>query len=600
MKQTDLITPTDAGTIPALFTERVKRSPNSTAYRYFDRKENTWKSLSWTEVEDQVTLWRSCLGAEQLAPGDRVAVMLPNSPEWVCFDLAAQSLGLIVVPLYINDRPDNVAYILRTTEARLFFFPGGSFLEHLAPIFDGLDHLKTVLILDENESASDSALIIALSTWLDESKKSNGVTDHHEPQPEDTATVVFTSGTTGPPKGVMLSHHNLISNAYSGNLCIDIFPDDTFLSFLPLSHMLERTVGFYLPIMSGSTVAFARSIPDLPEDLQTIKPSVFVSVPRIFERVYGNINNSLKEKSAFARRLFKFAVDTGWKKFEYEQRRGLWDPSALLYPVLDKLVGKKVRDRLGGNLRVIVSGGAPLSPDIARMFLSLGLPLYQGYGLTETSPVISVNRVEDNNPSGVGRPLAGFEVKVSQRGELLVRGECVMQGYWKNEEATRATFDDEGWLLTGDKAALVDGHIRITGRIKEIIVLSNGEKVSPSDIETAIAADPLFEQSMVIGEGQPHLILLAVLNEGLWEQLAKESGISTGNEEIMTGQVQQLLTERCDKLMKQFPGYAHIHRVIPCPEPWTVENGLLTPTMKVKRTNVMQRLQREIDEAYGE
>ncbi len=600
MKQTDLITPEVAGTIPALFTERVRRSPNSKAYRYFDKRENHWKSVSWIEVEDQVTLWKNCLAAENFAPGDRAALMLPNSPEWVYFDLAAQSLGLIVVPLYINDRPDNVAYILRTTGTRLFFCPGGRFLEQLFPIFEELEHLQTILTLGDNETVPNDERTTTLSTWLEGSNRDDVVTSPHEPRIEDIATVVFTSGTTGPPKGVMLSHNNLIANAYAGNLSIDIFPEDTLLSFLPLSHMLERTVGFYLPIMSGSTVAFARSIPDLPEDLQTIKPSVFVSVPRIFEKVYTNINNSLKEKSSFAKHLFKFAVDTGWKKFEYEQRRGFWDPSVLLYPLLDKLVGKKVRQRLGGNLRVIISGGAPLSPDIAKMFLSLGLPLYQGYGLTETSPVIAVNRVKDNNPSGVGRPLTGFEVKVSERGELLVRGECVMRGYWKNEEATKASFDDEGWLLTGDMAKMVDGHIRITGRIKEIIVLSNGEKVSPSDIETTIATDPLFEQTMVIGEGQPHLILLAVLNEEMWGQIAKESGISTDKEEFATGQVQQLLTERCERLMAQFPGYAYIHRVIPCPEPWTVENGLLTPTMKVKRKSVMHSLQKEIDDAYSE
>lgn len=396
----------------------------------------------------------------------------------------------------------------------------------------------------------------------------------------------------------MLSHRNMLTNAYLGLQCIDIFPDDLFLSFLPLSHMLERTSGYYLPMMAGATVAFARSIPELAEDLATIRPTVLVAVPRIFERIHSSMREKIDQAPPLKQKLFAAAVDVGWHHFEYSQNRAPWQPSLLARPLLDLLVGKKVRERLGGRLRIIISGGAPLAQEIARVFIGLGLPIYQGYGLTETSPVVSVNVVENNNPSGVGLPLPTIEVKIGDYNELLVRGSCVMQGYWKRPEATAATIDDDGWLHTGDRAEIVDGHIRITGRLKEIIVLSNGEKVSPSDVEQAIAMDPLFEQSMVIGEGKPYLALLAVLSLPRWEQLARELGVSPAPQSLEEESVRQAILARVEKLMHGMPGYAFIKHAVLTLEPWTVEGGLLTPTMKIRRKNIMNHLQEEIDQIY--
>ncbi|MBE0584748.1 MAG: long-chain fatty acid--CoA ligase, partial [Desulfofustis sp.] len=510
--------------IPALFQERVHRSPDAPAYQFFDPQDNTWHRLSWSEMEARIARWRTGLLGEALERGDRVAVLLPNGINWVCFDLAALSLGLVVVPLYANDRPDNIAYILEQTEARVLLCPGPLYRERIDPPPGALPMLQRVITVEDERTgptppATERA--VTLTDWL----TIDGQHAENLPTDEELATIVYTSGTTGRPKGVMLSHRNIVGNAASGLSCIPIYPDDLLLSFLPLSHMLERTAGYYLPMMAGASVAFARSIQQLSDDLAEVRPTVLVAVPKIFERLHSRVRIKLSQESALKQKLFTLAADIGWRRYLHSQHRGHWSPEFLLQPLLDTLVGAKVRERLGGRLRIVISGGAALSFEVARTLIGLGIRIYQGYGLTETSPIISVNRLEDNRPEGVGPLLPGIAAKTGEYDELLVRGSNVMLGYWRNPEATAEVLDKDGWLRTGDTARIEDGHLRITGRLKEILVLSNGEKVSPTDVETAIAADPLFEQNLVIGEGRPYLTVLAVLNPELWKQVADQAGV---------------------------------------------------------------------------
>lgn len=592
----DYIPANQCNSLSELFLQRVQRSPQAEAYRFHHKLSGTWRSIQWAEVLAMVTSCRLALLRENLTKGDRLALMLGNSPEWVVFEQAALSLGLIVVPLYANDRPENIGYILETTNSRVLLCPGITYYSYLAPVLQRLPDLQRIITAD-NCQISDDKRLACLPDWLTPAAQVPATPFIPEPHP--TASIVFTSGTTGPPKGVMLSHRNILDNCYAGLQTMEIFPDDTFLSFLPLSHMLERTAGYYMPMTAGATVAFARSVPDLPEDLLTVKPTVLVAVPRIFERVYSSIMTTLKTKSNFARGLFRLGVDVGWRSFLRHQGRGNWGISLLLQPLLDKLVGGKVRDRLGGRLRIIISGGAPLATEIAQFFIGLGLPIFQGYGLTETSPVISVNRQENNRPDTVGQPLPGLEIQVDERGELLVRGNCVMQGYWRNESATRATISPDGWLHTGDKAEIIDGFIRITGRLKEIIVLSNGEKVAPADLEMAIAMDPLFEHNMVLGEGKPYLSLLTVLNQPLWEELAAELGVAPDEASLELPEVREVLLKRLEGLLVTFPGYVFIKDVGLSLTPWTVENGLLTPTLKLKRAAVQKHLAGLVERMYA-
>ena len=587
-----------AVTLDGLFRERVKRTPDLVAYRAHNESHNNWRDYTWAQIDHQVARWQAALERDGIKAGDRVAVMLRNSPEWVIYDQAALGLGLVVVPLYTQDRPENVAYIIHDSGCKVLLIEGAEQWKSLSEVkgqLDGLVRIVTVLpVPNAGEPRARS-----LGEWLPDQ---GGAVRHVPRDPKALATIVYTSGTTGRPKGVMLSHHNILSNAASASSeVLTTGHDDMFLSFLPLSHTFERTCGYYLTIMSGSTNAYSRGIPQLAEDLQAIRPTILISVPRIYERVYGRIRAALDDGSPLKKKLFLLAVEVGYARFEHAQGRGPWKPAFLLWPLLNALVAKKIRARLGGRLRAAISGGAALPPDISRVFIGLGLTVLQGYGLTETSPIACANRPDDNMPASIGKPIPGVEVKIGAQNALMIKGPNVMLGYWNNPEATKAMIGPDGWLNSGDTARIDEaGHVYITGRLKEIIVLSNGEKVPPVDIEAAIARDPLFEQVMLLGEGKSYLSVMAVLNADHWKNLCTERGLDPSSPETARSrQADEVMLSRVAAQMKEFPGYAQVRRVSATLEPWTVENGLLTPTLKLKRAKVMEKFNAEIDRMYA-
>jgi long-chain acyl-CoA synthetase len=590
------ISPEEAVTLHGVFLERVKRTPEACAYRHFDNKQEKWVSFTWREMQEQVARWQAALLRENLTAGDRVGIRLRNCPQWVMFEQAAMSLGLVLVPLYVEDRPDNIAYIVNDAQVKVILFETAAQWQDLCTVIGHLGCVRRFVSLDEVASDGESRLSHA-EAWLPA---------RAEMQPErkrvrdELATIMYTSGTTGKPKGVMLSHHNIVYNACASLQTFTVYPSDCMLSFLPLSHALERMAGYYMPMVAGGTVAYARSIPLLSDDLQIIRPTIIISVPRIYERIYNALHAKLEESSAFKRWLFIRAVKTGWARFEYRQGRRAWSPKLLLWPVFNKLVARKVMDRLGGRMRLSVSGGAALPPKVSELFLALGLPIIQGYGMTETSPVVSVNRVHDNHPVTVGPPLAGIEVRIGEQNALLVRGPSNMLGYWNNPEATAAVIDKDGWLNTGDTAS-IDSHgcVTITGRLKEIIVMSNGEKLPPGDMEAAISRDPLFEQVVLYGEGHSYLIALIVLNPGQWQFLARQVGVRADlKESLFDPRVEEVVLQRISEQIKEFPGYAKVRRVSLSLDPWSVENGLQTPTLKLKRTRVFEHYHKEIAHLY--
>lgn len=594
--QADFIAPRNAITLDLMFHERVKRSPNDVAYRYFDEQACAWCDMTWQSAMQQVVSWQQALLCEQLAPGDRVAIMLKNCPSWVLFDQAALGLGLVTVPLYVADRPENVVHVLRDSGAKLLIIDSA---EHWRPIHeagDALIKLKRIVTIKtppkgEVDGRGWSKQVVGVDEWLPSASSTQALQFQHRMTDTDAlATIIYTSGTTGKSKGVMLTHRNLISNAWGSLHVFTIYPHDVFLSFLPLSHALERMAGYCIPIMAGATVAFARSIQQLQEDLVAVQPTIMVTVPRIFERIQMGLQSKLEKGPAYVRYLFDLAVEVGYSRFEYEQGRGAWRRHHLLWPVLKRLVANKLQTRLGGRLRLAVAGGAALSTSSARTFIALGVPIIQGYGLTETSPVISVNRVEDNVPSSVGRVIQGLAVRLGEADSLEVRGPNVMHGYWNNTEATEAIFTQDGWLKTGDVAKIdAGGRITITGRIKEIIVLSNGEKVPPGDIEAAILNDPLFEQIMLVGEGKAYLSALAVINQDYWSKAIKGSDLSNDwPHGLVHQQAKVFALNRIAQQIKFFPGYAKVRKISLLHEPWTIENGLLTPTLKIKRSVILQ------------
>jgi long-chain acyl-CoA synthetase len=590
---TDVISINAAGSLAGLLRERVKRSPTAIAYRDFDLDRNTWSERTWSDVAREAGRWQAAFQKQGLKAGDRVGIILRNCSNWAIFDQAALGLGLVVVPLYVEDRPENSAYCLSDSGAKLLVFEGDDHWQRLAPVMAQMPGVECFISLRKLTGSTDAKLLFA-EDWL---PKTAGDFVANPVALNELATIVYTSGTTGRPKGVMLSHGNILSNAASALQTFSVYPTDRFLSFLPLSHMLERMSGYYVPIMSGSTVAYARSVLLLAEDLISQQPTILVSVPRIYERVYTRINEQLAAGSPVKRKLFNLATSVGWSRFEHQQGRGPWRASMLLWPILEKLVAGKIMAKLGGRLRTAIAGGAALSPEISKVFIGLGLPILQGYGLTETSPLLTVNRMNSNEPASVGQAAPGTELKVGENQVLLARGPQVMLGYWNNPTATAAILSADGWLNTGDQARIdPSGHVYITGRIKDIIVMANGEKVPPVDMELAIITDPLFEQVMVLGEGKPYLTLLASLNQEQWSKLASQANfkIDTPNAEA----VQKVLLERISARLNGFPGYAQIRRIAATATPWTVDNGFLTPTLKVKRAKVLEHFAREATALY--
>lgn len=583
-----------AATLDGLFRERVKRTPELVAYRAWNEAHQNWRDYTWAQIDRQVARWQAALDKENLKPGDRVAVMLRNSPEWVIYDQAALGLGLVVVPLYTQDRPDNVAYIIGDAGCKVLLIDGAEQWRALSDVRHQMGSLNRILTVESVPNPGEPRLRW-IGEWL---PAEGGETRHLARDPAALATIVYTSGTTGRPKGVMLSHHNILSNAEASCAVLTAGHDDLFLSFLPLSHTFERTCGYYLTVLTGSTTAYSRGIPVLGEDLQNVRPTLLISVPRIYERVYGRIRDALDQGSPLKKKLFLKAVDVGYARFEHSMGRGPWKPSFLLWPLLNALVAKKILARLGGRVRAAISGGAALPPEISRVFIGLGLTVLQGYGMTESSPVAAANRPDDNLPASVGTALPGVQLRIGESSALMIKGPNVMLGYWNNPDATRAILGADGWLNSGDTARIDEqGHVFITGRLKEIIVLSNGEKVPPVDIEAAIARDPLFEQVMLLGEGKPYLTAMTVLGADLWKALAAEKGLDPAN--VRSQQVEEILRGRIAVQMKAFPGYAQVRRVTATLEPWSVENGLLTPTMKLKRAKVMEKFNAEIDGMYA-
>ncbi|UJB63926.1 long-chain fatty acid--CoA ligase [Acidovorax sp. YS12] len=599
-------------TLPELLAWRAAQTPDAEAYRHFDPAAGQWTSLSWAQTRERVARWSRALAASNLPLGARVAILLPNGLDAMSIDQAVLATGCVPVPLHAIDNPGSIAYILQDAQVALLVVAEPQQWERIRDVGTPLPHLQQVVVTDPAQAPAPGAstqaptptpALTALATWLAQAAPTQALPP--APAAGDLAAIVYTSGTTGKPKGVMLTHGNVIADVKAVLARITPVPEDVFLSFLPLSHTFERTGGYYLPMAAGSCVAYARSVALLGEDLKTVQPTVLVSVPRIYERVHAKLIETLSP-SPFKLRLFEAAQAVGWRRFR--ARQGL--PAAaddgqggwlrlLPWPLLRALVAQPLLAQFGGRVRVAVSGGAPLSPAIARCFLGLGLPLVQGYGMTETAPVVSANTLEDNDPATVGRALPGVEVRIGENRELQVRGPIVMKGYWNRPEDTARTIGPEGWLGTGDQAEIADGRIRILGRIKEIIVTSTGEKVPPGDLELAITSDPLLEQAFVVGEQRPFIACIATVRKDEWRQLAEALGLDPDDPASLADPtVQRAVLDRIERRTSSFARYAVPRAVHLVRDVWTIDNGLMTPTLKLKRNNLMAHYGPVIEAIY--
>ena len=591
----DIISATQAQTLWGLFRERVRRSPDAVAYRHYDRTQGCWVDHRWAAVDERVGRFRAALARENMKPGDRVAILLGNGIDWACLDLAAHGSGLIVVGLYAHESAAGNACILGHSDARLVLLDTEARWKSLWPLHSEFPALEHVWICEGKLAAPVDGPIVHM---LEEVLAPAAPPTQHVAAPSDVATFIYTSGTSGRPKGVMLSHRALLWNAQATAAVIPPRRNDVFLSILPLAHAFERTVGYYLPIMGGCTVAYARSPQELANDLATIRPTAMLGVPLLFERMAAAIQDKVAA-SAVKRKLLQTAASIGWHRFRTrQQKRSLGLAARAMWPFLERNVARPVLAAFGGRLRVAVSGGAPLEQSVPRMLIGLGLPLIEGYGLTEAAPVVSANTLEDNVPGSVGRPLQGVEVKIGAQDELLVRTPSIMTGYWKDAARTQQTIDANGWLSTGDIAELKEGRIFLRGRLSDIIVLSIGEKVNPDVIEAQLTADPLFQQALVVGNRKPSLAAIIVLNADLWRVFAANKGLNPQQPNHRMSKVE--LQARIVPLLADLPRYAQIRAIYLTLEPWTIEAGLLTPTLKVKRDSVAPLFAKALDDLYRE
>lgn len=589
-------------TLPQLLVNSVERYGEREALRQFDKETKSWHSLSYAQLMVRVMEWRRAYAAMNLERGTRIGILMPNSIDHACADQAALANGLVPVPLHAIDTPGASAFILSDSRAKVLVTNKLTRWKQIKTAGGDLQDL-TAVIITENEVDDETGMVRGLSEWL--AAGTHVVELPEGPKEDDLAGIVYTSGTTGRPKGVMLTHGNIVSNVKATLECVFPQVGDIFLSFLPLSHTFERTAGYYLALATGCTIAYNRSVLLLADDLKTIRPTVIISVPRVYERIFARVHDKLKKSRPAARYLFDWAVEIGWRDFcrrnhlpvEHTGRAWL---DGLMRPLVRK-VSSTLLDQFGGRLRIAISGGAALSSKVARTFCGLGLPIIQGYGMTEASPIIAGNNRTLNQPNTVGKPFNNVEVRLGEGDEIQIKGPSITRGYWNRPDATADAFTEDGWFRTGDVGGFNElGLLSIKGRIKEIIVTSTGEKVPPADLEAAIETDPLFSQCYVIGENRPYLSLITVVNPDEWASFAKSCGVDPADPASLDNpSVKTAALKRAKTAAGEFPHYALPRAVVLTQEPWTIENGLITPTLKLKRGPLSKKFANVIAQLYA-
>lgn len=586
-----------------LFLARARRYRQRDAL-YHDC-DGTYRAVSWRQWSDGVQ--RTTLGLHALGvrKGDCVGLLSENRPEWTYADLGILGLGGAVVPIYPTSSRQDIHYILENAAIEVLFVSTAEQLRRIQPLPESDSRLRWVIVLDAVDPMPAKTMpfsrLLEMGRLASLNNKGLWAQLVAAVMPSDVATVIYTSGTTGRPKGVMLSHQNMIANCVASAKVIPIREDDLALSFLPLSHIFERVAGYYFMVYQGARIAYARTMQTVPEDIVRLRPTVGAAVPRFYEKIYARIMERAAEAPPWMQRLFEWALGVG-REFTAARmsRQPLGLGLALRYGIARALVFNKVRQALGGRIRFFISGGAPLNPALAEFFYAAGVLILEGYGLTETSPVITVNSPGSFRFGTVGRPLDVAEVKISEQGEILTRGPCVMLGYFRNEEATREAIRD-GWFHTGDVGSLdPDGYLKITDRIKDIIVTSGGKNISPQNIEGLVLQDKLFSQVVVIGDQRNYLVALIVPNREELERFTASRGLGDRNWEdlLKHPEVNAWVEARLRFRTQDLASYEQIQYFALLPRELTLESGELTPTLKVRRRVVMEKYRSVIESLY--
>lgn len=592
--------PFENDTLTRIFFAGIdRRLPNALQYRGDAR----WIALSHDEVEQRVTRLAAALDGFGIGAGDRVAILSENRPEWAIADYAILGLGAADVPLYATLPPNQISYILQDSGVKAIFVSNRPQLEKILEIREEIGSLKAVVCFDDPGGAPD---VLRLSDLLEEGRariEQGAFSGFRERamaiQPDDLATLIYTSGTTGQPKGVMLTHMNIASNveAVRRHGVIGLQPGEVVLSFLPLSHTFERMVDYYY-WNSGASIAYAESVEKVAEAMVEVKPLVVAAAPRVFEKIYARVMDSHGVKRA----LVMWAKRVGEAAVADRISGRATGPRGFKETLADRLVFSKIREKTGGRIQVFISGSAPLSPDIARFFWAAGLPVYEGYGLTETSPVLSVNRPGATRLGSVGQLIPGTEVRITPEGEILARGPQVMKGYWKRDDATAEVIDAEGWLHTGDVGELdSQGFLTITDRIKNLLVTAGGKNIAPAPIENQVVMSPYISQVVMLGDRRPFATLLVVPEIGTLTRWAKENGIETADTAALCAdpRVHDFLEQEAFSRLHGLARYEMPKKIAVIPREFTIEAGEVTPTLKVKRRVVEQHYAEVIEKMYS-
>lgn len=592
-------------TLTGLFFDAVDRfGAREPAFRSLESADRT-VDITYADAFDLVRQVGSAMRAQGVESGDRIAILSQNRVEWALADYAGLCTGIIVVPIYPTLTSGQVHFILENSGAEIVFASDEELVDKALEAAEGCPQTISVIAFDE-EAAAGRDGVMSWDAFMASGREAGANISPEDFRatalavgPHDVATVLYTSGTTGQPKGVMLTHNNIASNVWAVKQVLRVDESDVTVSFLPLSHILQR-MGDYLFFGTGCTIGYPRSLDTVIADIGTLRPTIVVSVPRIFEKIY----NGVMAAGGLKKKLIDWAADVADRaadlRLDGREPGGLL---ALQYRIADKLVFGKVRAAVGGRLRFFVSGGGPLAPALNRFFYSIGLTIYEGYGLTETSPVTNVNTPSDFRIGTVGPPVPGTEVKIAEDGEILLRGPQVMKGYYNNPDATAAAIDADGWFSTGDIGELdPDGYLRITDRKKDIIVTAGGKNVAPQPIENRLKTHPLVEQAVMVGDRRRYCSLLVVPSFSALEEWATGQGItwSSRGDLVANRKVVAHVEREVLSMLADVASYERPKKVALVEEEFTTENGFLTPTLKVKRSVVTERLAQVIDDLYAE
>lgn len=599
----------NANTIPELFqilTDEKNKKYNK-EFMFYKFTDN-YEGITYAKFKRETENFALGLYSLGIAAGDKIALISENRPEWVYSDMAVLSLGAINVPLFPSFTPETMAFVIENSESKGVIVSNKMLLNKILKVKSNLTRLKFIIVINEKDITEDSEKIISFKQVQEKGE----VLDNERPgllyeqirkiDENDICTIIYTSGTTGEPKGVVLTHRNIMSNVHAALQVFPITENDVWLSYLPLCHTYERMAGYYAAFTAGSVVYYAESIETVPKNLLEARPTIMTSVPRLFERFYSKVIKNVESQSPVKQKIFYKAIDTG-KEYVRAKKLGKNHIGlSIKNQLFDKLVFKKIRERTGGRLRFFVSGGAALAAGLGEFFEVLGITILEGYGLTESSPVIAGNRTDDYKFGTVGKPLPGVEVKIAPDGEILAKGPNIMQGYYKNKKETDAVLKD-GWLHTGDIGRFdSDGFLMITDRKKHLFKTSSGKYVAPAPIETLFQSSKYIDQFVLIGDRRTYLSALIVPDFESLREYADTHNIPYNRVEDLTNkeEIYELIEKEMNVIQRKLANYEKVRKFTILDHSFSLENGEITPSLKIRRQYVEERYKPLIEAMYSE